>query len=165
MEPLWNASWLLLLYTGRHMDFAIIVTKTLLKKRLIQALVVGVVAVCVQTAVFELLGVVFRLTAISTATVIGAEFGILTNFYLNNTFSFGDRTGGNLFYRLIRFHTVVSGSVFIQWLSLFIAERLTENLFLLHIVYVSSILVGFIWNYSWYKIWVWKHVTEDAVPL
>ena len=144
------------------MDFTLTIMKTLLKKRIVQALMVGVVAVSVQTVIFELLGVVFRLTAISTATVIGAEFGVLTNFYLNNRFSFGDRTGGNLVHRLFRFHIVVSGSVFIQWISLFVAERLTQDLAILHVVYVASIIVGFIWNYSWYKIWVWKHPTHKS---
>lgn len=128
--------------------------------RLARALTVGVIAVSVQTVVFEVIGVILELTSVSTATVIGAEFGILTNFYLNNRFSFGDRVTGRLIARITKFHMVVSGSVFIQWFSLFVAERMTTNLLLLHAVYATSIVVGFVWNYTWYKVWVWKHPTE-----
>lgn len=130
------------------------------KHRIFRALTVGVVAVTAQTIVFEIVGVFLKLTPLSTATVIGAEFGILTNFYLNNSISFGDKTGGNTLHRLVRFHFVVSGSVCIQWLSLFVTEQITQNVILLHVVYVASIIIGFIWNYTWYTIWVWKHPTQ-----
>ena len=130
--------------------------KKMTKLRIVRALTVGVVAVSVQTIVFELVGVIFKLTSVSSATVIGAEFGILTNFFLNNKFSFGDRKVSGLASRIGKFHLVVSGAVFIQWLSLFIAERVTTDLLILHVVYASSIIVSFAWNYTWYKVWVWK---------
>lgn len=139
--------------------------RALWQHRIMKALSVGVLAVGVQTIVFEIVGVFLRLTPLSTATVIGAEFGILTNFILNNMISFKDKTGGRAVYRFVRLHLVVSGSVAIQWGSLFVAERLTQNFFILHGIYVVSIIIGFVWNYTWYTIWVWRHPTEDAVPL
>jgi putative flippase GtrA len=133
--------------------------KILASKRIVRALFVGVLGVLAQTIVFEIVGIFLKLTTLSTASLLGAEFGILTNFYLNRKISFHDRMNSAPLIRLFKFHLVVSGSVCIQWLSLFLAEHHTENLLILHGVYVASILVGFSWNYTWYTLWVWRHPT------
>ncbi len=125
--------------------------------RLVRTLAVGVVAVVVQTIVFEILGIYLQIFSPSTAVVIGAETGILTNFYLNNRFSFYDRRHGiSLFSRLLRFHIVVSGSVILQWLFVFIAEHRTNSTLLIHAAYATGILLGFVWNYSFYLLFVWR---------
>lgn len=135
-----------------------VLIKRLFEIRIVRALTVGVVAVTVQTIVFEFLGIYLQVLAPSLATVVGAEFGILTNFYLNNRFSFQDRQHQtSLLRRLLKFHLVVSGSVAIQFLSVFTAEHLTENLIIIQAAYAASIIVGFAWNYTWYKLWIWKH--------
>lgn len=125
--------------------------------RLVRALFVGVAALVVQTAVFEMLGVYLRLFPLSIAVLISAETGILTNFYLNNRFSFSDRQHEiSLPSRLLRFHLVVSGSVFLQWLFVFLAERQTNNLLLIHGAYAAGIILGFAWNYTLYLLFVWR---------
>ncbi|MDO8518318.1 MAG: GtrA family protein [bacterium] len=129
----------------------------MLSSRLVRTIMVGAVAVVVQTIMFETLGVYLKLFALSTSAVIGAEVAILTNFYLNNRFSFHDRQHNiSLFWRLLRFHLVVSGSVFLQWLFVFTAEHATQNLLFIHGAYAAGIIIGFFWNYTWYKLFVWR---------
>lgn len=125
--------------------------------RLVRTLAVGVVAVITQTVVFEIVGIYLHLFSPSTAVIIGAEAGILTNFYLNNRFSFHDRQDDtSLLSRLVRFHLVVSGSVFLQWLFVFIAEHQTNSYLIIHAAYAAGIIVGFAWNYTLYLLFVWK---------
>lgn len=119
-------------------------------------MVVGFVAVVLQTAIFEILGIYLHLFSPSTAVVIGAEFGLLVNFYLNNRFTFNGHGHDSMLVRLLRFHLVVSGSIIIQWLSLFIAEHLTTNLLLIHGAYFAGIFIGFLSNYTGYYLWVWR---------
>lgn len=136
--------------TGRHMYAS----------RLFRTASVGVVGVGIQTTVFEIIGVYLALVSLSTAALIGSEFGILSNFILNNYFSFSGRQLPSPT-RLAKFHLVVLGSVFLQWLFVFIAERMTHDLLIIHVAYGAGILLGFIWNYNWYRLWVWKkHPTE-----
>lgn len=130
--------------------------------RLIRTISVGGIAVVVQTTVFEILGVYFQLVAPSTAVLIGAEVAILTNFYLNNRFSFNDRHHDiSLFSRLLRFHMVVSGSVFLQWLFVFVVEQQTSSYLIIHVAYVAGIVLGFAWNYTFYLLFVWKHANPE----
>lgn len=132
--------------------------------RLVRTLVVGCIAVAAQTAVFELLGIYLRLFSLSTAVVVGAEIGILTNFYLNNRFSFRDRRHDISFVsRLARYHLVVSGSIFLQWLFVYMAEHRTSDLFIIHAAYAAGIILGFVWNYTFYHLFVWRQpVLPDA---
>jgi dolichol-phosphate mannosyltransferase len=129
----------------------------MLHSRLIRTLTVGAIAVIVQTSVFEIIGVYLQLFSLSTAVLIGAEIAILTNFYLNNRFSFHDRQHNiSLLSRLARFHLVVSGSAFLQWLFVFLAEQQTNDLLLIHAAYAAGIVLGFAWNYTFYLLFVWR---------
>lgn len=129
----------------------------LANSRIIRTALVGVVSVFFQTIVFELIGVVLKLVSLSTATLIGCEVAIIINFMLNNRFSFGDRPHGSAWVRVRKFHLVVLGSVFIQWVCIYLTEHRTNNLLIIHAVYASSIILGLIWNYNWYRVWVWRH--------
>ncbi len=130
------------------------------RSRLLRVAFFGGFGVVVQTIVFEIVGIWLGLLRPSLATLLGAEFGIITNFFLNNRFSFNDRAHAPLPMRLLRFHAVVSGSLFIQWLCVFTAESLTANTWVIHGAYAGGILLGFVSNYTGYKLWVWKHHEE-----
>ncbi|MES2203246.1 MAG: GtrA family protein [Patescibacteria group bacterium] len=126
--------------------------------RLVRTLFVGAIAVVVQTSIFEAAAVWLGLVSPSTAVLLGGECGILTNFFINNRISFADRRAeGVLLNRLLRFHLVVAGSVFIQWLFVFGAEHWSSSLLVLHAAYAAGIVIGFVWNYTWYTLWVWRH--------
>lgn len=132
--------------------------------RFLRVVFFGGVGVVAQTAVFELLGIILQLVPPSTAVLFGAEAGILTNFYLNNRFAFSDRhPEGSLTARLFRFHLVVSGSVFLQWLLVFLAEHGTDNTLIIHGAYAAGIILGFAWNYAFYLLFVWKKPAVTSV--
>lgn len=134
----------------------------LLHSRFLKIVLVGAAGLMAQTVVFELLAIIFQIMSASTATVIGGEFGLLTNFFLNERFSFRDRvnTADSTLYRLSKFHLVVAGSIFIQWLVVFTTEQFTSDLLYIHSAYAGGIILGFISNYTWYHLFVWKKHKE-----
>jgi putative flippase GtrA len=75
---------------------------------------VGATGLMLQTIVFELAGVQFGILKPSTAALLGGELAILSNFVLNNRFNFETPSNDSLPRRLLRFHFVVAGSVFLQ---------------------------------------------------
>ena len=130
------------------------------RSRPLRVAMMGAVGVVVQTIGFETLGIWLHLVRPSTAVLIGAEMGVVTSFFLNNHYSFSDRPHGSLLSRLLRFHLVVSGSLFIQWVSVYTTELWTSSWLILHAAYVTGILLGFISNYTGYRLWVWRHHDE-----
>lgn len=132
--------------------------QSLRHSRVVQSFFVGCIALVVQTSIFEVLAVLLHLSTPSTAVLLGAEGGVLTNFYINNAYTFADRQHHiSKLSRLIRFHLVVSGSVFIQWLLVYLVEKSTDSFLLIHIAYFTGLGIGFIWNYTLYKLVVWRH--------
>ncbi len=132
--------------------------KNLIRTRLLRVLFIGGIGFLIQTFFFELLSVYLGILQPSSAVLVGGEVGILCNFYLNNRFSFTDRNGNAspVWGRLLRFHIVVSGSLFIQWLFLYLMEHATTNLLFIHGAYLAGVVVGFVSNYAGYYFWVWK---------
>lgn len=117
---------------------------------------VGLVGFVVQTSFFEVIGIQLELLRPSTATLIGGEIAVLLGFALNNHFNFPDRTHPTHI-RLFRFHTVVAGSLFLQWLFVFLAEiYFPESTMALRIAYLCGIGLGFLSNYIGYTLWVWR---------
>lgn len=133
--------------------------KTMANVRVVRSLSTGVVAVIVQTILFEILGIFLQIVSPSTAVVISAECALLTNFYLSNRFVFHDRRNDtSRLSRLARFHLVVSGSIFLQWLFVFVTEHQTSNLLFIHGAYATGIILGFAWNYTLYLLFVWQDI-------
>ena len=137
--------------------------RALWQKRIYRVLLMGVAGALFQTIVFTILVVWLAVLRPSIAVLISTETGVLFNFYLNNRFSFNDRTHARLALRLLRFHTTVTGSFFCQWLFVFLTERVTSNAYALLVAYGAGILIGFISNYTGYRLWVWKHHKEPTV--
>jgi putative flippase GtrA len=131
---------------------------TFLRSRFLRIFIIGGIGVLLQTLVFEALGVYLGIVSLSTAAVAGGELGVLANFSLNERFSFPDRIAhtDSLLPRLMRFHMIVAGSLFIQWALLFFAEHHTQNILLLHAAYLGGIVLGFISNYIGYHLFVWR---------
>ena len=119
---------------------------------------VGAVGFIIQTALFEILGIRLAFVAASTAAIIGGECAILSNFFLNNRFSFREaaEVPVPLWRRLVRFHMVSSGSLIMQWVSVFLAESVTQEHMFLRLAYVCGVGVGFLINYSGYYFYVWR---------
>ena len=138
--------------------------KTFLRSRFVRVAFLGCIGVIVQTSIFETLSFWLKIMEPSTAVLVSAEFGILTSFSLNNRFTFNGHTAKPLWMRLLRFHVVVSGSLAIQWISIFIAEHITTSVLAIQCAYIMGVLIGFIFNYIGYSLWVWQHHEHPVNP-
>ncbi len=125
--------------------------------RIVRVAGAGGLGVLAQTAVFEILGIWLGLVRPSTAVLIGAELGIIINFCLSNRYAFADRRQSPLFGRLLRFHIVIAGALVIQWLAVYLTEVATTDWLAIHAAYAAGLLISFVYNYTGYRLWVWKH--------
>jgi len=135
---------------------------TLRQWRLLRVAAIGGTGFVLQSVFFELLGIQWAAVSPSTAAVVGGEAAILSNFFLNSRFSFRDRVlrAAPLSTRLLRFHLVSSGSIFIQWLTLFLAQQATGDAYLLRGAFVLGVALGFGINYAGYYFYVWRAHTH-----
>jgi dolichol-phosphate mannosyltransferase len=86
----------------------------------------------------------------------GIEISIITNFLLNDYFTFADRRTGktrSLFYRLVKYNLVSLISAVINWgiASILIAVGLDTIL-----SEFIGIVVAFVFNYIFSSLWAWK---------
>ncbi len=131
--------------------------------RVVRVAAAGSMGVIAQTIVFEIFGIWLGLVRPSTAVLLGAELGIITNFILSNRYAFADRRHSPLVGRLVRFHIVIMGALVIQWLCVYLTETVTTNWFALHAAYAVGLLISFVYNYTGYRLWVWRrHAPPEA---
>lgn len=129
--------------------------------RLLRMGLVGIAGVVVQTIIFELLAFHWDIMRPTFAAVIGGETAILSNFLLNNYFTFRGH-GHPTFNKLARFHMVSLGSVAIQAVLIFATEQVTSDPVFIRIAYATGIIIGFFSNYIGYHLLVWKkHPHKD----
>ena len=135
--------------------------KKLTDLRIVRVAAAGGMGVIAQTLVFQVAGIWLGLVRPSTAVLLGAELGIIINFCLSNRYAFGDRRHSSLLGRLLRFHTVIAGALIIQWSCVYLTETVTSNWLALDAAYAAGILISFVYNYTGYRLWVWK---KPATP-
>ncbi len=126
--------------------------------RIGRVLIIGGIGFIIQSILFETLGVFLRLVPASIATIIGAECAIISNFILNEQFSFRDTIDRRVprYWRVLKFHIVSSGSVITQWLCVFTTEHFTSNALALSGAFVLGVGIGFMINYAGYYFFVWR---------
>jgi len=124
--------------------------------RFLKFLVVGTIGFCINTLVLELLVRVGIRPSIAGAT--GAELAIISNFTLNNIWTFREQKITSIRQipgKFIIFNLASFGSVVIQATSIEIGTRLfgmtTYRLF-----YVLGVGIGLLWNYFMYNRVVWQ---------
>ena len=129
--------------------------------RLVRVMAVGGVGFIIAASIFEIVGIRMQLVAASTASLIAGECAILSNFFLNDRFSFGEMAAHaeSLISRIVRFHLVSSGSLATQWIIVFITESFTSDPLFLRGAFVLGVGIGFIFNYTGYYLWVWRKRT------
>lgn len=132
------------------------------RSRIFRVGIIGITGLAIQTSVFELLGIYLKLIPPSSAVIVGGEVSILCIFFLNQRFAFGDKKeSGSMIARLLKFHLVIAGSLFLQWLLTFIAEHLTDNVLIIHAAYLCGVGLGFITNYLGYSLFVFRSSAGD----
>jgi dolichol-phosphate mannosyltransferase len=127
--------------------------------RLLRVLLIGGIGFVLQTTFFEIVGIELGLLLPSTATIIGGEIAIISNFFLNERFSFHDRVASatSFMRRMARFHLVALGSVAIQWLLVRGTEyTLGLSPIPLRVAYVLGVVLGILVTYAGYYFWVWR---------
>lgn len=100
----------------------------------------------------------------ANAGALGAEFAIISNFILNNLWTFSDRkvtTPIEIIKKFLPFNVLSFGSAIIQFLFLkageliFGLEHYKASLWYM-LFYIAGVAVGLVWNYIMYSKVIWK---------
>ena len=90
-------------------------------------------------------------------SAIGAELAIISNFILNNSWTFQARkvSGKGLLPKFIQFNATSLGALAIQTGTVWLGTYLLGNGVYIYL-YVGGVLLGMIWNYTMYSKVIWK---------
>lgn len=141
--------------------------KTILKNRIFKFAVVGGIGALVQLLTLQLWRQFFPF---QLAFFLGVECAVLSNFILNNIWTFSDRRlkAIQIPGKFLQFNLTSGGSILIQQVVAFLGERFIGlfPLFTLPIVAigvdtgmmfaVAGILIGMFWNFFAYNRFIWK---------
>jgi len=121
--------------------------------------VVGTIGFVINTVILVTLKVVGIHPAIGSA--IGAECAIISNFILNNAWTFKERriTGAKSAGKFIQFNITSIGAIIIQSGTVFIGTMLF-GVPLYFYYYILGVGIGLIWNYIMYSRVIWKKNSE-----
>jgi dolichol-phosphate mannosyltransferase len=122
----------------------------------IKFIAVGLSGVAVNEGVYWLLTRFGGLAAYDYwAVVVGIEVSIITNFILNDTFTFAKRRTGKSFAgRLLKFNLICIAGAGVQW-GLFMLFTRVFGVYDLLSNFIG-IVVAFLWNYFINRNWTWK---------
>ena len=94
------------------------------------------------------------------ATLLAIEVGIIATFFINNKWAFNDNSKNDLvpFIKgLVKVNLVASGAILIQLSIVAIGESLFGTKLLTDLIFQGfGVLVGLIWNFYFYKKFVWR---------
>jgi dolichol-phosphate mannosyltransferase len=123
---------------------------------LLKFMAVGLSGVVVNEGVYWLLTRFGGLAAYDyLAVVVGIEVSIISNFVLNDTFTFAKRrTGKSFLGRLLKFNLICLAGAAIQW-GLFMLFTRVFGVYDLLSNFIG-IVVAFLWNYFINRNWTWR---------
>jgi len=105
-------------------------------------------------------GAIHLLPPVNIATFIAIECGIITSFLVNNFWAFNDHKKVNvldIFKGLVKVNIVASGAIIIQLLIVALGIFFFGTTLFIDLIFQGfGILVGLIWNYYFYKKFVWR---------
>lgn len=123
--------------------------------------VVGSLGLVIQTALYWILGFGIKIVSPTVATILGGQLAILSNFILNNVWTFGDRKITSLpqmLKKLIAFYATSNIAVlFIQGGIMKAGEMIVgkENI-LIHGFYIAALVLTLVFNFTVYNKYIWK---------
>ncbi|MCA9369530.1 MAG: glycosyltransferase family 2 protein [Pseudomonadales bacterium] len=149
---------------------------SLIKSRFFKFMVVGAIGAAVQLVSLQVLRVVlpefslFHLDTYMLASIVSIELAVLSNFILNNTWTFADRKlqVGEYVQKFFQFNMASLGSIGVQLVIAFLGKTLIglKHLFTVPLIGISvdtglvfavvGILVGMAWNFFAYTTFIWK---------
>ncbi len=117
--------------------------------------VVGTIGFIINTVVLELMVRAGLHPAAGSAT--GAELAIISNFLLNNAWTFGDRKviGKKMIPKFLQFNITSLGALIIQTVSVWVGTVLFGKS-AYFVSYIIGVGVGLVWNYIMYSRVIWK---------
>lgn len=122
-------------------------------------LMVGSIGFMINTLLLELIVGIGATPVIGS--VIGAECAIISNFFLNNSWTFSERkiVKGGIFAKLLQFNMTSLGALGLQAVSVYAGTRLlgTE---VYRIFYILGIAMGLVWNYIMYSRVIWRRSSQ-----
>jgi dolichol-phosphate mannosyltransferase len=123
--------------------------------RFVKFIAVGLSGTLVNLGVLKLV-TLFTTWNDKVQLIPGIEVSIITNFLLNDFFTFADRRTGktaSFFARLVKYNVLALVGAFINWGIGALMVNAGINIFLSDFV---GILIAFFWNYFFSTIWAWK---------
>ncbi len=123
--------------------------------RFVKFIGVGISGTLVNLGVLKLV-TVFTTWNDKVQLLPGIEVAVITNFLLNDFFTFADRRTGktaSFFTRMLKYNVLSLVGAFINWGIGALMVNAGVNIFLADFV---GILVAFLWNYFLSTIWAWK---------
>lgn len=124
-------------------------------KRFLKFIGVGISGTVVNIGVLRLVTALTHWNP-KAQLVPGIEISIITNFLLNDYFTFADRrTGksGSFFRRMYKYNLLAMAGAVINWGLAALLEHVGLNIFLADFI---GIVVAFLWNYFFSTIWAWN---------
>lgn len=133
----------------------------ILHSRFMKFAVVGGTGLVLQTVLFEVLGVWTNITTPAVATIIGGQIAVISNYLLNNLWTFKDRqitTVNTLAIQFIKFWLTSNVAVIVlQGGTVKIGEILVgTNALYIQLFYIFGLVATIIWNYTIYNRYIWK---------
>jgi len=148
------------IYIRDVLEYMWLCTKIRIEKslRFVKVVTVGGIGAIVQTLIFNFLRII---VTPSLATAISVEMAIISNFILNNFWSFKDKKidigEKKFFIKLLQFNFYSFGSLIIQMVVMGLGVLFFGRSFILeNILNIIGILLGLSWNYFAYTHFIWK---------
>ncbi len=133
-------------------------------RRFLKFGIVGGTGLAIQTTFFEVLSVFTQTLTPAIATVIGGEVAILSNFILNNFWTFNQFkvTGIKMISKFVQFNTTSLIALTIQFAILKIGEHVAAgNKVVIQGFYFGAIILVLITNYYIYNKFIWKTAKKE----
>ncbi len=118
-------------------------------------LVVGAIGFVINTIILEA-GVALGLDP-TVGSAAGAETAIISNFILNNTWTFRERKiiGIRLISKFLQFNATSFGAILIQTATVFAGTRLFGH-GVYRLFYMMGVGIGLVWNFTMYAKVIWR---------
>ncbi len=137
--------------TGEIINYLIHVLN--LSPHYVRFMIVGASGTLVNLGILTLLHYAFGVMH-EISSAVGIEASVLSNFLLNDIWTFREERKGSWLNRLLKFHASTAAGIAVQWLtSVGVYHLIIPNSIIAQII---GIILGFIVNYTLSKRYVWE---------
>jgi len=129
--------------------------------------IVGGTGLIIQTTIFEFFGVITKVMSPSLATILGGELAIISNFTLNNLWTFKEFqvTGLKIINKFVQFNLTSLIALTIQFIILRIGEAVAKgNPIIIQFFYFGALIIVLMTNYYIYNKFIWKTGVKAEAP-